>query len=148
MSFISSMPSGSAALVVEQLVETAVTQDTPRIVMGLLGAPAHNLYALDVLKRVPADQIVGSWDEARETALELLGEKEAWGGQLLPIHHPVAVASLVGTACLPSSTLRPPGYARRRRMMPRLPMRTTSARPMSRARSQLENIPTESNSSG
>ena len=67
----------SAALVVEQLVETAVTQDTPCIVMGLSGTPAHNLHALDVLKRVPDDQIVGSWDEARETALGLLGEKEA-----------------------------------------------------------------------
>ena len=67
----------SAALVVEQLVETAVTQDTPCIVMGLSGTPAHNLHALDVLSRVPNDQIVGSWDEARETALGLLGEKEA-----------------------------------------------------------------------
>ena len=67
----------SAALVVEQLVETAITQDTPCIVMGLSGTPAHNLHALDVLKGVPADQIVGTWDEARDTALRLLGEKEA-----------------------------------------------------------------------
>ena len=67
----------SAALVVEQLVETAITQDTSCIVMGLSGTPAHNLHALDVLKRVPDDQIVGSWDEARETALRLLGDGEA-----------------------------------------------------------------------
>ena len=67
----------SAALVVEQLVETAANQDTPCIVMGLSGTPAHNLHALDVLKRVPADQIVGTWDEARETALRLLGAREA-----------------------------------------------------------------------
>ena len=67
----------SAALVVEQLVETAITQDTPCIVMGLSGTPAHNLHALDVLKGVPADQIVGTWDEARDTALRLLGDKEA-----------------------------------------------------------------------
>ena len=66
----------SAALVVEQLVETASTQDTPCIVMGLSGAPAQNLHALDVLKRVPDDRIVGTWDEARETALELLGDRE------------------------------------------------------------------------
>ncbi len=62
----------SAALVVEQLVETAVIQDTHCIVMGLSGMPARNLRALDVLKRVPPDQIVGNWDEARETAARLL----------------------------------------------------------------------------
>ena len=66
----------SAALVVEQLVETATTQDASCIVMGLSGTPAHNLHALDALKRVPADQIVGTWDEARETALGLLGDEE------------------------------------------------------------------------
>ena len=67
----------SAALVVEQLVETAITQDTPCIVMGLSGVPEHNIRALDVLKHVPPDQIVGTWDEARETAMALLGDKEA-----------------------------------------------------------------------
>ena len=67
----------SAALVVEQLVETAIAHDTPCVVMGLSGTPAHNLHALDVLKRVPTDQIVGTWDEARETALRLLGSAEA-----------------------------------------------------------------------
>ena len=67
----------SASLVVEQLVETAANQDTPCIVMGLSGPPAHNLHALDVLKRVPADQIVGTWDEARVTALRLLEAREA-----------------------------------------------------------------------
>ena len=66
----------SAALVVEQLVQTAITQHTSCVVMGLSGTPAHTLDALDVLKRVPADQIVGTWDEARETALGLLGDKE------------------------------------------------------------------------
>lgn len=71
------MPSDSAAFVMDQFVETAVTQDTPCTMMGLSGAPAHNLYALDVLKRVPADQIVGYWDEARETTSGLLGEMEA-----------------------------------------------------------------------
>ncbi len=67
----------SAALVVEQLVETALTHDTPCIVMGLSGAPAQNLHALDVLRRVPDDRIVGTWDEARETALGPLGHREA-----------------------------------------------------------------------
>ena len=66
----------SAALVVEQLVETALTHDTPCVVMGLSGTPAQNLHALDVLKRVPTDRIVGTWDEAREVALDLLGDSE------------------------------------------------------------------------
>ena len=51
----------SAALVVEQLVDTAIIQDTDCIVMGLSGMPAHNLRALDVLKRVPSDQMVRTW---------------------------------------------------------------------------------------
>ena len=67
----------SAALVVEQLVETAISHDTPCIVMGLSGIPARNLTALNVLRRVPSDQIVRNWDEARETAARLLAEKDA-----------------------------------------------------------------------
>ncbi len=67
----------SAALVVEQLVETAISMNTHCIVMGLSGKPAYNIAALDVLRSVPADQRVNNWDEARETALWLLGEKEA-----------------------------------------------------------------------
>ena len=62
----------SAALVVERLVEAADIQDTHCIVMGLSGMPARSLQALDVLKRVPEDQIVSDWTEARETALRLL----------------------------------------------------------------------------
>ena len=62
----------SAALVVERLVETAIFRGTHCIVMGLSGMPAHNLRALDALKGVPSDQIVGNWDEARETAARLL----------------------------------------------------------------------------
>ena len=58
----------SAALVVGQLIETAESQETHCIVMGLSGVPAHNLRALDVLKRVPDDQVVETWDEARVTA--------------------------------------------------------------------------------
>lgn len=62
----------SAALVVERLVEAADIQDTYCIVMGLSGMPARSLQALDVLKRVPEDQIVENWTEARETASRLL----------------------------------------------------------------------------
>ena len=62
----------SAALVVEQLIDTAFIQDTHCIVMGLAGLPARNLSALDILKRVPDDQIVDTWDQARQTASRLL----------------------------------------------------------------------------
>ncbi|MXZ91258.1 MAG: SulP family inorganic anion transporter [Chloroflexi bacterium] len=62
----------SAALVVEQLIDMAILQDVDCIVMGLSGPPARNLGALDILKRVPGDQIVGTMDEARETAARLL----------------------------------------------------------------------------
>ena len=64
---------GGAALVVEQLIETAKGYDTHCIVMGLEGSPAHNIQALNVLRRVPRGQIVGSWDEAKSTAARLLG---------------------------------------------------------------------------
>ena len=67
----------SAALVVEQLIDTAILQNVECIVMGLSGLPARNLSALDILKRVPQDQIVGSMDEARETASRLLAGQDA-----------------------------------------------------------------------
>ena len=62
----------SAALVVEQLIETATGYDTHCIVMGLGGASVHNIQALNVLRRVPSDHIVNTWDEAREVAAVLL----------------------------------------------------------------------------
>ena len=62
----------SAALVVERLIDAAIAQDTECIVMGLSGLPAATLGALNVLRRVPADRIVGKLDEARETAKRIL----------------------------------------------------------------------------
>ena len=67
----------SAALVVEQLVETATAEDTHCIVMGLTGAPARNLRALNVLKRVPSDHLVATWEEARRKAWSLLEDDGA-----------------------------------------------------------------------
>ena len=67
----------SAALVVEQLIDTAILQNVECIVMGLSGMPARNLSALDILKRVPQDQIVGTMDEAREAASRLLAAQDA-----------------------------------------------------------------------
>ena len=58
----------SAALVVEQLIDSAVAEDTQCIVMGLSGSPAATLKTLNVLRRVPADRFVATLDEARETA--------------------------------------------------------------------------------
>ncbi len=63
----------SAALVVEQLIDVAMDEDTECIVMGLAGRPATTLYALNVLKRVPEDHIVETLDEAREISKQLLG---------------------------------------------------------------------------
>ena len=64
----------SAALVVEQMIDTAVDEDTECIVMGLRGRPATTLQALNVLKRVPSDRFVQTLDQARDTAWRLLEE--------------------------------------------------------------------------
>ena len=62
----------SSALVVEQLVDTALAEDTECIVMGLSGLPATTLQALNVLRHVPADRFVTTVDEAREAAKRIL----------------------------------------------------------------------------
>ena len=62
----------SAALVVEQMIDTAIEQDTECIVMGLSGPPEANLLALNVLQRVPPDQFAVDLDEARDIARRLL----------------------------------------------------------------------------
>ena len=62
----------SAALVVEQMIDVAIAEDTGVIVMGLEGMPETTLKALNVLKDVPEDQFVSNLDEARETAKRML----------------------------------------------------------------------------
>ncbi len=62
----------SAALVVEQMIDIAMAEDTECIVMGLHGMPASTLEALNVLEGVPADRFVGTLDEAREAAERML----------------------------------------------------------------------------
>ena len=62
----------SAALVVEQMIDTAIAEDTDCIIMGLSGAPANALQALNVLKRVPEDQFAADLDEAREISRRIL----------------------------------------------------------------------------
>lgn len=62
----------SAAMVIERLIETATSYETGCIVMGLAGMPARNLEALNILRQIPLDQRVQSWDEARVVADRLL----------------------------------------------------------------------------
>ena len=62
----------SAALVVEQLIDTAIAENTECIVMGLTGHPANNLHALNVLQHVPEDHFAETIDDAREIAKRLL----------------------------------------------------------------------------
>ena len=63
----------SAALVVEQLIDTAASQDTEVVVMGLTGPALRTMEALDVLERVPEDRLAANLDEARAIARGLLG---------------------------------------------------------------------------
>ena len=62
----------SAAMVVEQMIDVALDEDTEPIVMGLSGPVERNLRALNTLHRVPADRFVNSRDEAREVAEKIL----------------------------------------------------------------------------
>ncbi len=62
----------SAALVVEQMIDIAIAEDTECIVMGLAGAPATALQALNALKSVPEEHFVEDLEEAREVSRRLL----------------------------------------------------------------------------
>ena len=62
----------SAALVIEQLIDTAAGGDARCIVMALDGMPAATLESLNVLRKVPHEHIVATLDEAREAARQLL----------------------------------------------------------------------------
>ena len=62
----------SAALVIEQLIDTAVAEETQCIVVGLTGMPASTLQALDVLQNVPENNFGETLDDAREIARRIL----------------------------------------------------------------------------
>ena len=62
----------SAALVVEQLIDTATAEDTDCIVLGLSGQPATTLNALDILRHVPEENTVATMDDARSAATRML----------------------------------------------------------------------------
>lgn len=63
----------SAAMVVEQLMGVATSEDTAFIVMSLSGSVEDTLSALGIIQRVPKARIVETLDEAREVARKLLG---------------------------------------------------------------------------
>lgn len=67
----------SAALVVEQLIDSAMAEDTDCIVVGLSGTPAAVVEALDVLRHVPAERVVSTMDEGREVAHRLLEQRKS-----------------------------------------------------------------------
>ena len=62
----------SAALVVEQMLDIAATEEVGVIVLGLKGSPATTLQGLNVLRSVPKDQFVTTLEDAKETAQRLL----------------------------------------------------------------------------
>ncbi len=76
----------SAALVIEQLIDTAYDQDTECIVMGLDGRPAVTMRALNVLRRVPSGQFARTIEEAQEVSIRLLGERDAERGKSSASH--------------------------------------------------------------
>ena len=65
----------SAALVMEQLVDTAAAEDTECIVMHLSGSVRSTLNSLNVFKGVPEDRFVDSLDDARVLARALLDKQ-------------------------------------------------------------------------
>ena len=64
----------SAALVVEQLIDTAIDEGTGVIIMGLAGNPAITLKALNVLRHVPEDRFVSNLEEAKGVAGKILAD--------------------------------------------------------------------------
>ena len=62
----------SAALVMEQLIDSANADNTECIVMSLSDSVGRNLHALNVFRKVPKGRIVKDLDEARAVARMLL----------------------------------------------------------------------------
>ena len=62
----------SAALVVEQMIDSAIAQDTECIVVGLSGEPSDTIHSLNVLHSLPENHDLATLDEARDLAREIL----------------------------------------------------------------------------
>lgn len=69
----------SAALAIEELVQSAIDDDTACIVLGLSGDVARILQSLEVFRRVPAGHFMDSLDEAKELSKHLLHERSSDG---------------------------------------------------------------------
>ena len=63
----------SAALVVEQMIDVAIDEDTKCILTGLGGVPETALRALNAIGKVPEEHIVDNLESAKVVALEMLG---------------------------------------------------------------------------
>ena len=64
----------SSALVIEQLMQVAISEKTEVIVVGMSNTVEDTFDAFDVLRNVPDVRNVHTLDEAREIARELLGQ--------------------------------------------------------------------------
>ena len=62
----------SAALVIEQLIDTAADGDATCIILSLDGAPAATLESLNALRLIPPEHMVDSLDEAQDITRRLL----------------------------------------------------------------------------
>ena len=65
----------SATLIMEQLINNAIEEDTECIVMNLSGPVANSLHSYEVFKDVPQGRFVNDLDEARELARNILDER-------------------------------------------------------------------------
>ena len=69
----------SAALAIEELVQSAIDDDTACVVLGLSGDVGRVLQSLEVFHRVPAGNFVDSLDEAKQLSKDLLHKRSADG---------------------------------------------------------------------
>ena len=72
----------SAALAIEELVQSAIDDNTACVVLGLSGDVAGTLQSLEVFRRVPAGHFVDNLDEAKRLSKNLLHECSADGTKL------------------------------------------------------------------
>ena len=67
----------SAALAIEELVQSAIDDDTACVVLGLSGDVGRVLQSLEVFHRVPAGNFVDTLDEAKQLSKDLLRKRGA-----------------------------------------------------------------------
>ena len=85
----------SAAMVVENLMNTALTERTDFIVMGLSVDVAHILHTLNILQHVPENCLVENMDEARDVAYTLLERRKSGYLGKIGSNHPNSIQLFV-----------------------------------------------------